>query len=258
MNNTATQDSATQKNGTREKLRFTDGLIDYLQEVDYRLATSREDKEKIYKFRYESYLRDKSIQSNNDERFTDDYDKMDNCWTFGINYQSVLASSIRIHLVDSQTPASPSFDVFPDVVGPLIESGHRVIDPTKMVSNSSATNYFPVLPFLAFRMACMASDYLDADYCLISIFEGHVGFYKRIFGLEPVCEPRPYPKFNSRVCLMQADVAQLWDGLIDKYPVFRSTYTERRMLFEKPNAIIQGANDQLVEINTNAGKMRVN
>lgn len=222
----------------RERLRFTDGLIDYLQEVDYRLASTKKDKDDIYKFRYDSYLREKSIQSNAGHRFTDDYDEMDNCWIYGINYKEKLSSSIRVHLATKENPKSPSMDVFPDVVGPMLEAGYRVVDPTKMVSDSSATNYFPVLPFLAFRIACMASDYLEADYCLVSIFEGHSRFYERIFGLKPVCKPRPYPKFNSRVCLMSADVSQLWDGLIDRYPVFRSTLTERRMLFEKPTPII--------------------
>ena len=57
----------------RGKHGFTDGLIGYLQEIDYRLASSNEEKERIYKFRYFSYLREKSIISNPEERFSDDY-----------------------------------------------------------------------------------------------------------------------------------------------------------------------------------------
>lgn len=242
----------------RQKLNFTDGLIDYLQEIDYQLAVTNEEKEKIYKFRYHSYLREKSINSDASERFTDDYDDMDNCWNFGIEYQNKLASSIRIHLVSKENPKSPSLDVFPDVVGPMLEDGYRVIDPTKMVSDSSATNYFPVMPFLAFRLACMASDYLEADYCLISIFESHAAFYERIFGLKPICDPRPYPQFNSRVCLMCANVSTLWDGLIAQYPVFSSTFTERRMLFDKPVEPIQSISDNIVDIESIPNKIQLN
>ena len=99
-------------NAKREKLRFTDGLMDYLQLVDYRLAESAADKEKIYRFRYHSYLREKTIEEHSSERFCDDYDQMENCWTFGIDYRDQLASSIRIHVATGENPKSPSLSGF--------------------------------------------------------------------------------------------------------------------------------------------------
>jgi hypothetical protein len=245
-------------NAKREKLRFTDGLMDYLQLVDYRLAESTADKEKIYQFRYQSYLRENAIDENPSERFCDDYDQMDNCWTFGIDYRDQLASSIRIHVATSENPKSPSLDVFPDIVIPLLEKGYKIVDPTLFVADSSTTNFFPVLPFLTFRLACMASDYFDADYCLIPVSAIHSSFYQRIFGLTTIGEPRYYPLLKSPICLMRADVATLWDGLIEQYPVFRSTFTERRMLFEKSSGIIQGANDPHFSFNTLPGKNQLN
>ena len=242
----------------REQLRFTDGLMDYLQLVDYRLANIKEEKEKIYKFRYQSYLREKSIDPNVSESFSDDYDKMDNCWTFGVDYNDKLASSIRIHVATRQNPKSPSLDVFPDVVGPLLESGHRIIDPTRFVADSSATNFFPVLPFLTFRLACMAADYFDADYCLIPISAVHSSFYQRIFGLTPIGEPRNYPLLKTPIHLMQANVGQLWDGLIEQYPVFRSTFTERRMLFDKSIGLAEMASENPVAVDPLVGRIRYN
>ena len=242
-------------NTKRETLRFTDGLMDYLQLVDYRLAESRIDKEKIYKFRYHSYLRENTIEEDKSERFCDDYDQMDNCWTFGIDYEDQLASSIRIHVATLENPKSPSLDVFPDIVIPLLESGHKIIDPTRFVADSSATNFFPILPFLTFRLACMASDYFDADYCLIPVSAIHSPFYKRIFGLTPIGEPRHYPLLKSPICLMRADVTTLWDRLIEQYPVFRSTFTERRMLFEKSPSFIQGAIDNYSKFPSNDKQM---
>ncbi len=228
----------------RGRLRFTDGLVDYLQEVDYRLIQKQSEKEEIYRFRYQSFLRDNAVAEGSPEYLTDDYDKMENCWLFGLYYRQKLASSVRIHLVTPETPYSPSVDVFPDIVRPMIEKGYRIVDPSKFVSDATATNNFPVLPFLAFRLACMASDYFDADYCLVSVSAVHSPFYERIFGLSPVCEPRPYPQLKTPICLMRANVAELWDGLIEKYPVFRSTFTERRMLFEQPDRIIAARNEE--------------
>ena len=240
----------------REKFRFTDGLMDYLQLVDYRLAETAADREEFFKFRYHSYLRENTIDEISFERFSDEFAQMDNCWIFGLDYQGKLASSIRIHLVSQEFPRSPSLDVFPDIVGPLIEQGYRVIDPTRFVADSSATNFFPVLPFLTFRLACMASDFCEADYCLIPVSAVHSPFYQRIFNLQPVGEPRHYPHLKSPICLMQANVATLWDDMIEQYPVFRSTYTERRMLFERSVGSLNSTNDRfLASVPNNDGQL---
>lgn len=242
----------------KDRFRFTDGLIDYLQEVDYRLATKESDRREIFKFRYQSFLRDKALAETDVDFLTDDYDQMDNCWLFGIHYNQKLASSVRIHLVTPQKPYSPSVDVFPDFVRPMLDKGYRIVDPSKFVSDASATNSFPVLPFLTFRLACMASDFFDADYCLVSVSEVHSSFYQRIFGLTPVCEPRPYPQLKTPICLMQANVAELWDVLIKKYPVFGSTFTERRMLFERSDIVVPGEEKISTDIMHEIGKNRLN
>ena len=222
------------KNGIKsDRPKFTDSLIDYLQEVDYRQIRTEAERKKIYKFRYESFLRDNAIESCDVDYLTDDYDKMKNCWLFGLQYKQKLASSVRIHLLTPETPTSPSFDVFPDVIGPMLENGNRIVDPSKFVSDSGATNHFPVLPFLTFRLACMAATHFEADYCLLSIGAVHAQFYERVFGMKLLGGPRPYPQLKTQAHLMCANVSEVWDGLIEKYPVFRSTYTERRMLFER-------------------------
>ena len=244
----------------RDKARFTDSLVDYLQLVDYRQANSSAEYENIYRFRYQSYLREKAIDKKIDQRFFDDYDKLDNCWTFGIDYQEQLVSSLRIHLLSEDSPRSPTLDVFPDIVGPLVECGYKIIDPTRFVSDSSTTNFSPVLPFLTFRLVCMAADYLEADYCLIPVSAVHSAFYQRMFGLSVVGEPRNYPSLKTPICLMRANVAKLWDGMFEKYPVFRSTFTERRMLFDKPTVptgIVESTRDGLVEINPDTDNSKV-
>ena len=242
----------------RERLRFTDDLVNYLQEVDYRIAKTDSEKHEIYQFRYQSYLRNKSITENDLEFLSDDYDKMSNCWLFGLHYNQKLASSVRIHFATPEKPFSPSVDIFPDVVKPMLDKGYSMIEPTRFVSDAGATNYFPVLPFLTFRLACMASDYLEADYCLIPASADHVSFYQRIFGLTPVGEPRPYPQLSTPIYLMRANVAELWDGLIEKYPVFRSTFTERRMMFERPEDMQIQSNDRPSAQETNRVRLDLN
>ena len=228
------------------RYRFTDGLEKFLQEVDYRQAQSQAEKDEIYQFRYQSFLRDNAVDeavANSDvDYLSDEYDSMKNCWIYGIHYQQKLASSVRIHILNSEAPVSPSYDVFPDIIGPMLEKGNVIVDPSKFVSDSAATNYFPVLPFLTFRLACMAATHFEADYCLLSIGAVHANFYERVFGMKSLAGPRPYPKLKTQAHLMCANVAETWDGLIEKYPVFRSTFTERRMMFERPVVLPQDDN----------------
>ena len=63
-----------------------------LDQVDYRLAQTPEDKEKIYNLRYRAYLREDAIQPSADQRVTDQYDDMPNSWTFGVYLRGELQS----------------------------------------------------------------------------------------------------------------------------------------------------------------------
>ena len=47
---------------------------DLLDQVDYRLAQTPEEKEEIYNLRYRAYLREGAIKPSADQRVTDQYD----------------------------------------------------------------------------------------------------------------------------------------------------------------------------------------
>lgn len=241
----------------RARSNFVDGLIDYLQEIDYRLAVTDQEKEEIFRFRYDNYLKQGVAIDNASKSLSDDYDKMDNCWIFGIHYRDKLVASVRIHAVSKEQPICPSFDVFPDHVEPMIQKGYRMVDPSKFASDQSAMNNFPVLPFLTFRLACMASDYFEADYCLVSASNEHAKFYEKIIGMTRICEPRPYPLLRVPICLMRISVSECWDDLVDRFPVIRSTYTERRMLFERPT-IQRPTHEQPTQISSQTSNSKLN
>jgi hypothetical protein len=207
-------------------------VSDYLQQLDYRIARTTHERDQIYALRYRSYLREKAISASPSQRFVDDYDSMENCWIFGIHADDRLIASIRFHVISDMHRRGPALDVFPDLVWPMIEGGLVVIDPTRFVVDEDASRDFPDLVFLTLRVACMASEYFEADYCLATVRREHRAFYRRVFNSELLCEPRPYPTLAQPICLMRADVRGIRDSLMGRYPVFLSSYTERRMLFE--------------------------
>jgi len=219
---------------------FAAKLLGYLQEADYQLADTVESRSEVYRLRYDCYLQEGAIKANPSMKFQDFYDDYDNCWIFGIFLENELVSSIRCHVTSPECPRGPAIDVFPDIVGPMVhEQGLTVVDPTRFVANSLAAKQYPEIPFMTLRAACMTYDYFDADYCLATVRKEHAAFYKRVFKAELLCEPRPYPKLNAPICLMKTNVAHFRDELLRRYPIFESSYTERRMFFEQPRPYLE-------------------
>ena len=217
---------------------FATKLLGYLQKVDYRVANTNLERNTIYRLRYDAYLREEAIKPNPSKMFHDEYDDYENCWIFGVFIDEKLVSSIRCHVISPEFPKGPAYDVFPDIVRPMIhDEGLTVVDPTRFVVDEDAAVEYPEIPFLALRTACMTYDYNDADYCLATVRKEHAAFYRRVFRAEMVCEPRPYPSLNAPICLMKTNVASFRNELLRRYPIFESSLTERRMIFDQPNSV---------------------
>src|SRR5438445_8803197 len=88
------------------------GNSDRLDQVDYRLAETPEEKEEIYNLRYRAYLREGAIQPSSDERVTDQYDHAPNAWTFGVYFHGELYSSIRVSVLTPERRGSAPIDHF--------------------------------------------------------------------------------------------------------------------------------------------------
>ncbi len=212
---------------------FVHRVYDCLQETDYRLAHTDWEKEAIYRLRYRAYLREGAIHPNTQLRFTDAYDRLENCWIFGVHMAGRLVGSIRLHVISPENPMGPALDVFPDIVGPMIDAGQVVVDPTRFVADAEISRRTPELPYLTLRLICLAAEHFEADYCLATVRKEHRAFYRRVFGSKPLCEPRPYPTLKDPICLMRGSVAELREQVLQRRPFFQSTFTERRMMFER-------------------------
>ena len=228
---------------------FAQKLTGYLQDVDYRVSARAVDRDQIFHLRYVNYLREKAIFPNVARRYDDDYDQMDNCWLFGVHLDGELVSSIRFHVISSDRPYGPALDVFPDIVRKMIDQGSTVIDPTRLVVDHNISPMHPELPYVTMRVACMAAEYFEAEYCLATVRANHQGFYRRIFNFKKMCEPRPYPTLLKPISLLAGDMAIVRDDVAERYPLFMSSFTERRMLFEQPKSEIELENMAPIAMN---------
>lgn len=214
------------------KPSFTDRIAQLLERADYRRAESVEDREAIFRLRYDAYLREGAIAPSIGKRFADSFDDMENAWIFGVYVDGQLASSIRLHVTTPEYRDLPGLHVFSDILAPEIAAGKTIIDPTRFVADHAIARQYPELPYITVRIGWLAGEYFHADGILATVRAEHQAFYARVFGHRALCPPRPYPSLKKPIALMMLDYAAMKDRVHRRYPFFRSTLFERRMLFE--------------------------
>ncbi len=225
--------TSTQAFSDGAQISFNDRVTQLLDRIDYRLADSDEDREAIFKLRYDAYLNEGAISENTSKIFADPYDDMDNVWIFGLYVDGELASSIRIHVANEYEPEFPSHSVFADLLDPELAAGKVIVDPTRFVTAKKFSKLFPGLPHVTLRLCWLAAEYFSADHFLVAIRKEHQAFYKRTFNHTLICDERPYPLLSKPISLMTLRYPEVADRVHRRYPFFRSTYFERRALFER-------------------------
>ncbi len=204
-----------------------------LNHVDYRLAETAAEREQIYRMRYRAYLHEGAIEPRADQRVTDRFDEMPNTWIFGVYYDGALASSIRVSVATPENPISPSVDAFSDVLQPELAKGKVIVDPTRFVAEPTRAKSYRELPYLTVRLGYIGCENFGADLGLASVRADHAAFYRRVFLQEMLAPARLPPGMIKPVCLMAADYRAVRERIFQRYPYFRTSLFERRVLFER-------------------------
>ena len=212
---------------------------DLLDRVDYRLVETEADKEAIYRLRYRAYLHEGAIEPRSDRRLADRFDDAPNSWTFGVYVDGLLASSLRISVATPDYPDTPAVDAFGDLLMPMLEQGKVIVDPNRFVADPLRETRIPELPYMTLRLAYVACAYFNADIGTATVRKEHQAFYRRVFMHSSLCAPRHYPTLTKPLCLMAVDFQELRDKVFQRYPFFRSSFFERRMLFERHAGALQ-------------------
>ena len=212
---------------------FANRVAELLGRLDCRVAETAEEREAIFRLRYEAYLREGAIAPNASGTFTDPYDDLPNARIFGLYLDGELASSIRIHVTSPEHADFPSYHVFEDLLDPELAAGRVIVDPTRFVTNRVLSQLNPGLPYATLRLCWLASEHFSAEHFLVAIRSEHQAFYRRTFRHRLICDARPYPLLAKPISLMTVNVAEVAEQVYQRYPFFRSTFFERRMLFER-------------------------
>jgi hypothetical protein len=212
---------------------FAQGVLDLLSRTEYRRCDKGEDLEAVYRLRYKSYLASGMVSANRDRLVTDSLDDLPNSMRFGIFVDGVLMSTLRLHHVTAEHRLSPSTTVYGDILGPRLDAGESFIDPSRFAADPDWTAQYPYLPYVTLRLAAMACVYFAPDYCLSTIRPDHAGFYRRVFDARQAGGLRPYPALNYEVVLYQAHYMSVAARTGQRYPFFKSSAVEQRMMFGK-------------------------
>jgi N-acyl-L-homoserine lactone synthetase len=216
---------------------FSDSIAGLLGRIDARRADSAEQREAVFRLRYDAYRREGVIPASPSATFSDAYDRTPNAYLFGLYMEGKLATSIRIHVASKEYPDCPTLHVFPEYLQPELDAGKIIIDPTRFVADEDLARLHVGLPYVTLRLCHLAAEYFHADIALAAVRVEHQAFYRRAFNYQLLCEARPYPLLAKPISLMAIHYPAIAEVAHRRHPFFRSTYAERRMLFARPGSL---------------------
>jgi hypothetical protein len=236
--------SIPSENG-RSASSLSDRVSELLKKIDCKLADTGEQREAIFRLRYQAYRREGAISHHSSGTFFDPYDEKGNGFLFGLYIDGELASSIRVHVASKDHPDFTSLEVFSDFLQPELDAGRVIVDPTRFVTDDTFSRLYRTLPYATVRVAGMACEYFGADHLLAAVRREHQAFYRKLFHHQVVREARPYPGLTKPLSLMSLHYPTFADQLYQRYPFFRSTFVERQVLFgghKQPPSLLSAAN----------------
>jgi hypothetical protein len=216
---------------------FVERIAKLMQRVEYRRADTREDKQAIYRMRYEAYAREGFIDPHPSGMFSDPGDETENAWLIAVFIEGAMASSIRLHVASRPEHWLPVSESFADVIAPRLEAGELIIDATRHCSRLEFTRTYPFLPHITMRCGFLAEDYFGADFMTGTCRAEYQAAFRRMYGSAIWSAPRAYPPLNRPHALMGYDCKAKRQATRERYPFLISTAEERRKLFGRSSNV---------------------
>lgn len=216
---------------------FSRNVLDLMERIEYRRCESGEDLEAVYRLRYKAFHAHGLLDTIIDQKLVDHLDEAPNCYSFAVFLDGELVSTVRLHHLHRDMPAGPIMTVFGDRLMPRLTAGETFIDPSRLAIDpdiSSSTNR--ALPYVTLRLAIMAISWFDTTSCVSMIRSEHAAFYNRVFGSSQVGSPRLYPPFTMPIYLYESRASENMAPTLERYPFFRSSQAEQRMMFAAPDS----------------------
>ena len=215
---------------------FADRVSRLLEQVEYVLVRTPEERQTIYKLRYEAYLREGAILPNERKSLSDDFDDSPNGFNFAIYIDGALTSALRLHVLSPTHPTSPAQHSFNDCLAAHVKAGRTIIDPNRFVADYVRARFYPQLPYATLRLSYMLAVHVGADLVTCTVRPEHKAFYKREYFADNVCDPRPYPTLIKPLGLMIVNFERDREAILARHGFYASAASERKALFGPSDA----------------------
>lgn len=217
-----------------EMSRFSTKVSDFLRRVEYRLARTDEQRNNIYKLRYDANLKEQTILPNPSGMLEDRFDDVINGFNVGVFLDGKLAAALRLHLLSPSYPDSPLVYAYPDLVRPRVKAGFRIVDITRLAADFAIARSEPYLAYATVRLSMLMCEHFEADLILAAVRREHIPFYRREFQATQLSEARPYPTLIKPLCLFEIDYKANGHAIVARHPFHASKAAERLSLFGPP------------------------
>jgi hypothetical protein len=202
-----------------------------LENSEYRRCDRGEDFEDICRLRYKAYRSHGFVTDSPDQVTTDAMDDLPNCHRFGVYVDGQLVSTVRVHHISRETPWGPAMKPFGEILKPRLERGESFVNPSLLAADPELSQISRYLPFVTLRIGIAACSWFSSTHCIVLIRQEHAAFYRRVFMAEQIGEPKTYPPFTVPVMMYGMDCAKSLETVFQRFPFFRSTPMEQRLLF---------------------------
>lgn len=170
----------------------------------YRAAISENDREEIFRLRYDSYLSAGLIEPRPDRRLTDEYDSLPGNVLIGVRRRGELVSTLRLSLLSQDRRNSATYSAFSDILAPILEQGKRIIDGSRLAVKTSLVGRRD-LHLRTLRLAVIGADSFAADVGVAAIRPSHLAFYRKFGRFHVAASPRRYVMMRHPQMLVSVD-----------------------------------------------------
>jgi len=191
--------------------------------VECVIAESAEIRDQVYKLRYCCYSRKGSIDPRPDRRFSDDFDRTPNHFSFLVRSGSQALATVRISVVKPSLgwTESPACKVFGDHPALASVSRESFVEASRLCFGQQARR--DLFIGLLGNMAALAEFY-EAQWLIACPRMEHAPLYQRLFGFRPLAEPRPYFGVNFETQMLGVRTDELRSH-VQGAPVMRKAWS---------------------------------
>ena len=173
---------------------FADSIHDLVERVDYRRADTPEEREEIYRLRYDAYRQEGAIEPNIVAKLFGQISTTSRTPIFSAsittaNWRALSGSTSRL----PECPELPALGVFRDVLTRTSRPARRSSIRRASSSSPRIARTLPKISYATVRIGWMACEFFETDWVLATVRVEHQAFYKRLFGHKPLCKAAIIP-----------------------------------------------------------------